>query len=76
MNADSYEPLLKIQELAQRLRIDRHGVRKLVKRRAIPVIKLNSRVLRFRWSRSGSGPCQAHGQSNVKSPAPYLTQND
>ena len=41
--------LLKIEEVATRLRMKRSAVETLIKRRAIPVIRINARVLRFRW---------------------------
>ena len=41
--------LLTMDEVAVRLRMKRTAVESLIKRRAIPVIRINARVLRFRW---------------------------
>jgi excisionase family DNA binding protein len=41
--------LLTIDELAKRLRLKRRAIQTLVSRRAIPVIRINGRVMRFRW---------------------------
>ena len=41
--------LLTMDEVAARLRMKRTAVESLIKRRAIPVIRINARVLRFRW---------------------------
>lgn len=42
--------LLMIEQVCKRLNLKRRAVERLIARRAIPVIKLNRRVLRFRWS--------------------------
>ena len=41
--------LLTIDDVATRLRLKRSAVESLIKRRAIPVLRINKRVLRFRW---------------------------
>jgi excisionase family DNA binding protein len=48
--ATANEPLLKIDELAVRLRTKRRAVERMVQARKIPVVRINRRVLRFRWS--------------------------
>ncbi|HEX3817672.1 MAG TPA: helix-turn-helix domain-containing protein [Chthoniobacterales bacterium] len=45
-----HEELLKYPEVAKRLRLERKAVVALVKRRAIPAIRLSPRAIRFRWS--------------------------
>jgi excisionase family DNA binding protein len=44
------EELLTIDALAAKLGVKRRSVERLVETRKIPVIRLNRRVLRFRWS--------------------------
>jgi excisionase family DNA binding protein len=48
--AKEIEPLIKIEEVAERLALTVHGIRKLARRRAIPSVKLGYRCLRFKWS--------------------------
>lgn len=43
------DALLTITEVATQLRLKKSAVERLVKRRAIPVIRINRRVFRFRW---------------------------
>jgi excisionase family DNA binding protein len=47
--APAPDALLTIDELATQLRVKRRAVERLIARRAIPVIRINARVLRFRW---------------------------
>ena len=41
--------LLTIDELAAKLRTKRRAVERMIAARKIPVIRINRRVLRFRW---------------------------
>jgi len=43
------EPLLKIEQVAERLSLTTRGVEGLVARRVIPALKISRRCLRFRW---------------------------
>lgn len=46
---EEFEELLTYEQVAARLKLKRTAVQTLVARRVIPVIRLNSRCLRFRW---------------------------
>lgn len=41
---------MNIEQLADRLSLSVAGVRKMIKRRVIPVIKLGYKCMRFRWA--------------------------
>ena len=47
--ASGEDDLLNIKELAQRLGLKRSAVETMVAKRKIPIIRINRRVLRFRW---------------------------
>jgi excisionase family DNA binding protein len=49
MNDNISGDLLTIDQLAVRLSLKRRGVECLMKRRAIPFIRLSRRCIRFRW---------------------------
>ena len=49
-NTTQSEQLITKEELAQRLNLSVDGVKNLVYRRAIPVLRLGHRTIRFRWS--------------------------
>jgi len=48
--AKEIEPLIKIEEVAERLSLSVEGVRKFARRRVIPSVKLGYKCLRFKWS--------------------------
>ena len=49
MALDAETELLTIDELAAKLRTKRRAVERMIAARKIPVIRINRRVLRFRW---------------------------
>ena len=49
MALDAETDLLNIDELAAKLRTKRRAVERMIAARKIPVIRINRRVLRFRW---------------------------
>lgn len=50
MSSNLSEPLITKAEVARRLGLPEIGVKNLVRRRVIPVIRLGHRTVRFRWS--------------------------
>ena len=46
----TYEDLLTYPQVAERLGMKRTALQELVASRKIPVIRLNARCIRFRWS--------------------------
>lgn len=50
MNPNATEPLITKSEVALRLGLTEGGVKQLLLRRVIPVIRLGHRTIRFRWS--------------------------
>jgi excisionase family DNA binding protein len=50
MAAPEPQKLMNIEQLADRLSLSVAGVRKMIKRRVIPVIKLGYKCMRFRWA--------------------------
>jgi predicted DNA-binding transcriptional regulator AlpA len=48
--AKETEPLIDIKEVALRLGLKVRGVRSMITRRVIPVLRLSKTCLRFRWS--------------------------
>ena len=49
MALDAETDLLNIDELAAKLRTKRRAVERMIAARKIPVIRINRRVIRFRW---------------------------
>jgi excisionase family DNA binding protein len=49
-NATQPEELITKEQLAKRLNLTVAGVKNLIQRRAIPVLRLGHRTIRFRWS--------------------------
>lgn len=49
MADDADDDLLNIDELAAKLGTKRRAVERMIAARKIPVIRINRRVLRFRW---------------------------
>jgi excisionase family DNA binding protein len=50
LQSSGFEELLTYPQVAEKLKLKRAAVERLVAARKIPVIRLNSRCLRFRWS--------------------------